>query len=222
MPVVIPERLVGDGGLAIIEAYSDPRFMFTALTELEDAFVRVIMGKFQDFKADGEVTEPPPIVPAYNPGDRKFYAIVVEAQLNQLSAQGLGKNKFEVEYQPNPDDPNNTDLYLGYSGDLLYTIEVLVRALTRFSVCYVADWVFAALNDPISQGLAGYGIEIPYNAIRFSGRAQELQGPTGKDKFWNITFTIPGITIPWARLYKMDMPAIEEITVEPTSTGIGS
>ena len=122
MPVVIPELVIGAAGKAFIETYSDPRFLFTSLTELEDVFVNMLKMKFQDFKDNNEVKEPPPIVPAYNPGDRKFYAVIVEAQINNMSSQGLGKNKFELQYQPFPDDPNVIETYEGYSLDISYTV----------------------------------------------------------------------------------------------------
>ena len=81
--------------------------------------------------------------------------------------------------------------------------------------------MFAGLNDPLCQKLAGDGIQIPYNAIRFPGRVQELQkGPDGKDKFWGVTFTIPGILLPWARLYRLDGPVIESFGVDPVYTGL--
>lgn len=220
MPVVIPERIIGEQGKALLDLYTDPRFMFVMLTEIEDIFVNMLKAKFQDFESDKEVAEPPPIVPAYNPGDRKFYAVVVEAQLNTLASQGLGKNKFEIQYQPTPTDPNTIETYMGQSGDISCTVEIFCNATSRFAACYIADWVFAGLNDPLCQKLAGDGIEIPYNAIRFSGRAMERASLDGKDKFWGITYTIPGILIPWARLYKVEGPVIDEFRVVSIATGI--
>ncbi len=221
MPVVIPERVIGKAGKAFLDLYTDPRFMFMALTELEDLFVNMLTAKFQDFESDKEVREPPPIVPAYNPGDRKFYAVIVEAQLNTLSSQGLGKNKFELQYQPTPSDPNTIETYIGYSGDISCTVEIYCNATSRFAACYIADWVFAGLSDPLCRKLAGDGIEIPYNAIRFSGKVIERQSLDGQDKFWGITYTIPGILIPWARLYKVAGPVIEDFRVAPAATGLG-
>lgn len=223
MPVTPTEKLIGQAGLAYLLKYSDPKFIFTALTELEDLFVKRIKDKLESFKADMEITEPPPVVPAYNPGDRKFYVVIVEAQLNSADAQGLGYNKREFQFQPNEDDPNTLYTYMERSGNASYTVEIFVRALTRASVCYIADWVFAALNDPIVQALDG-GIQIPYNAIRFGGRIQELstgQGaPDALDKFWGMTFTIPGIIIPWQRMYRMEGPDITTFSYEITRTDL--
>ncbi len=218
MPVVIPERVIGESGKALIALYTDPRFMYIGLTELEDLFVNMLKAKFDDFESDNEVKEPPPIVPAYNPGDRKFYAIIVEAQLNTLSSQGLGKNKFELQYQPTPTDPNTIETYIGFSGNISCTVEIYCNATSRFAACYIADWAFAGLNDPVCQKLAGDGIIIPYNAIRFSGKVQERASLDGQHKFWGITYTIPGILIPWTRLYKIEGPVIEDFRVAPIIT----
>jgi len=174
MPVVIPERVIGKEGGALISLYTDPKFMFSCLLDIEDIFVNMIKRKFQDFYGEGTVQDTPPILPSHNPGDRRFYAIVVEAQINRLSSQGLGKNRFEVQYQPNPDDANAIETYIGYSGDLIYSVEIFVRASSKYATAYLSDWVFAALQDPVCQVLAGNGIEIPYNSVRFLGKITRI------------------------------------------------
>jgi len=209
MPVHPNEILVGSAGKLYIEQNTNPKFIFTALTELEDLFVMRIKQKLLEFKNDLELSDPPPVVPAYAPGDRKFYVILVEAQLNNSSAQGIGYNEREFQFQPNPDDANTLLTFIERSGNAEYTVEVFARAGTRATVSYIADWVFAALNDPRAKSLDG-GIQIPYNAIRFSGKAQEFsmqQGaPTQLDKFFQINFTVPGIIVPWQRMYQVDGP----------------
>lgn len=214
MPPTLPERLVGPQGTAILNAYSDPRFVFTALTELEDLFVTMVKHKLQDFVVDGDLAEAPFVVPAYNPGDRKFDVIVAEAQLNGIVTQGLAYNRFEVEYQP--DENADIEVYVGYAGDASYTMELFVRSTSRHRTVRIADWAVAALFDPLCQLLAGRGIQIPYNALRFSGKPQEYAGPDGMDKFWGIVLTIPGILIPWARMYRNDGPLIKEIKIDAT------
>jgi len=211
MPVTLPDTLIGPDGLATIETYSDPRFVFTAMTELEDSFVAMLGYKFALFKANDEVTEPPAIVPAYNPGDRKSYAVVVEATINQITSQGLNYNRREVHYQPDPVTPDEYWTYEAQEGDAQYTVDLSCIAPTRFAVGYIADWVVSALMDPVCRRLAAGGIQIPYNALRFSGKPQEIAGQDGKSKGFRLGLSIPGIILPWARMYRVDSPWIEEV-----------
>jgi len=213
-----PERLIGADGKATIERYADPRFVFVALTEIEDIFVRLLKFKFKDFVGDGEISEAPPIVPAYNPGDRKYSVIVVEAELNSVNSRGIGYNKFELQYQPLAEDPNTIETWIGYAGEASFTIDIFVRSVNRFATCYYADWVFAALMDPVCRMLGGHGIEIPYDGARVSGKVIEqamAQGaPDNLDKFWMLTLSIANIIVPWARLYKLGGPTIETYSWE--------
>lgn len=214
MSLTFPKTLLGEEGVGIIKQYSDPRFVFTALTEIEDIFVQLLTRKFDDFVATEDMPERPAIVPAYNPGDKYVDVIVVEAQLNSLMSQGLGYNRFEVAVYPEPEnDPENIEVYLGVSGDASYTVELYVRGTHRFRAAYCADWVLAALSDPMLRKTFLQGLHIPANSIRASGRLQEVKGPSDVDKLWAITFTIPNLILPWARFYRMDGPSILETEI---------
>lgn len=214
MPVQIPERIIGQAGLAVIENYSDPRFVFTAITEIEDIFVNLFSKKFEDFVVDGELQDRPKVVPAWNPGDREFDVIVVEAALNSIGSQGIGYNKFEVQYQPNEDDPNSVEVYFGVSADAVYSADFYMRAVTRKRVTLISDWVIAALLDPLNQSLSVFGVEIPYNNVKMTGRIQQIKGPDGKDAVFGLTVSVSNLIVPWVRLYRNDAESISDIQMD--------
>ena len=218
MPVELPQELVGKKGLAIVKAYSSPEFMYTALSELEDAFVRLLKYKFGWMKLENEIDNEPVVRPSYSLLDREFYSIVVEASINQIGNQGLGYNMRELTYQPDEDDPNNYWIYWVASGDAIMTVELFCRGPHHLAVSHIADWTLAALMDPTSVRTALEGLQIPLNKIRYSGKpVPDKQSQADPKQLPHIvTMTIPEIVVPWTRLYKMEGPSIATILERPT------
>lgn len=216
MPVDLKEKLIGRAGVAQLLNYTHPRFLYASVSDVEDLFVRYLRRKFQEFKLNGEFTDIPEVIPAYSAWtDRKFHVVVVEATMNNIYNRGLGAGA-EIQVQPDPNDSNVVWTYRGRTGDVSFSVDIYVRSPSRLGAAIIADWVVAALMDPLGEReLSENGIQIPYDKVRGSGKVTPTKepgaDPKGGTTIWTAMLSIPDIILPWARLYRMDGPSIEEI-----------
>lgn len=217
VPITIPQVISGEAGRGLIQRYSSPEFVYKGLIDIEDLFAKTLKTHFDNFKADQEISEAPKIIPAYSAVDRQFHCIIVEASVIQIQSQGLNLNRHDTEFIVNPADTGSTEAYEVVEADVSYNVDLYCRSPNRKAVIFISDWVMAGLFGSLQPIFKQAGIVIQANSMRFSGKPEALrEGPDAKNLTWAITVTISNIILPWARMYKKDLPSIQDIRIQTT------
>jgi hypothetical protein len=218
LPVDIPSRVSGKQGASIIQTYECPEFVYFGITEIESLFVASLKRHFDILKSFGEVNDPPSVVAAHGLQDRLQHVVIVEATAVSILNQGLYMNRREVEFEVTPGDSGSTVVYEVVSGDISYNVDITVVSPRRPVLITTADWTLSGLVGPLQPIFSNAGIVIPSNGIRFSGKPTQSPEGDPHNRAWGVTITITGIILPWARMYRKDLPDILNISIVPTVT----